>query len=63
MNGIEFVLDQTGDRKAVVIELAEHGDSCKRWSAPFGISATRLGEGGCASLPPCACDLNRLRCR
>jgi hypothetical protein len=26
MKGIEFVVDETGDRKAVVINLAEHGE-------------------------------------
>jgi len=26
MKGIDFVVDETGDRKAVMIDLAEHGD-------------------------------------
>jgi hypothetical protein len=26
MKGIEYVVDETGDRKAVVIDLAEHGE-------------------------------------
>ena len=26
MKGIDFVVDETGDRKAVVINLAEHGE-------------------------------------
>jgi hypothetical protein len=26
MKGIEFVVDETGDRKAVLIDLAEHGE-------------------------------------
>jgi hypothetical protein len=26
MKGIEFVVDETGDRKAVMIDLAEHGE-------------------------------------
>jgi hypothetical protein len=26
MKGIEYVVDETGDRKAVVIDLAQHGE-------------------------------------